>query len=146
MEGRKMPKSCLGESHSHWQPPLAEVTIEEPQAKQVAHGDYDGSVDKQLLIGESQLVAEQEREGHIYTHYAAHGHKLDVLTHQTGGTHHLRQAREIDAARQLEKECEEHVNPRAHLLRHPGIEHRHRKLLIRIPRHMLFFSTTNFTN
>ena len=99
---------------------------EKPKAQQIADGYDQCRIDEQLLVGEPQLITEQEGEGHIDPHHTEHGHQLDVLTHQRRGSHHVLQVGKVDTARQLEQGRKDDVHPGAHPFGHPRTEHRHR--------------------
>ena len=94
---------------------------------QVAHQCTQRGGREQRLVGEAELHAKQQREvdGHARQIGVKAHHQ--VLAHQRHTTHHLVERTQIDAARKLEGESHEHINPRLHLARYKLAEHGHRE-------------------
>ena len=93
----------------------------------IAHAHHQSRSDEQMTIGEPELQTEQERKRHVHTYHIAHDYHQHILAHKTIVAHNVGHSTTINAARQLEHEGYEKINPRLCKTRNEGVERRDTK-------------------
>ena len=94
----------------------------------IAYAKNNGRTAKQLLVGETELHAEEHRK--IHGHACKGGIKQEkyVLNHEVGGATDTIQRTEINTSAELKTKGGQYVHPRLDAARYPSLHHWHGKV------------------
>ena len=93
----------------------------------ITYTEHNGRTAKQLLVGETELHAEEHRKKDGHARKGGIKQEKHVLNHEVGSATYAIQRTEIKTSAELKAKSGQHIYPWLDTTRHPLFHHRHGK-------------------